>query len=161
MQDNLKVTVNNEFQFDIHPSEIAKLDILKLPKNNFHILKNNQSFKSKLVEANFNNRTYQIEVNGNKYSVKIEGKIDGLIKTLGFSIGNTKKSNEIKAPMPGLILNIQVKEGQEVKEGEVLLILEAMKMENAITAQKNGVVKLINASIGTTVDKGALLIEMD
>jgi len=62
--------------------------------------------------------------------------------------------------MPGLILSVNVKENQEVKEGEILLILEAMKMENAIESPKNGVVKSINIKVGNTVSKGALMIEL-
>ncbi|MHB1148545.1 MAG: biotin/lipoyl-containing protein, partial [Lutibacter sp.] len=71
-----------------------------------------------------------------------------------------KKENYIKAPMPGIILSINVMEGQEVKEGDTLLILEAMKMENAISAPKDGVIKSIFIISGKTVDKGELMIEM-
>ncbi len=80
---------------------------------------------------------------------------------MGFSIGSAKKANDIKAPMPGLILNVNVEEGQEVEEGETLLILEAMKMENAIGAPKNGTVKSINVKSNGTVEKGELMIEME
>ena len=62
--------------------------------------------------------------------------------------------------MPGLILSVNVKEGQDVLEGETLLILEAMKMENAISAPKDGIIKAIAVKIGGTVEKGALMIEM-
>ncbi len=79
---------------------------------------------------------------------------------MGFTIGLGKKANDIKAPMPGIILSINVKEGQEVKEGETLLILEAMKMENAIGSPKDGVIKSIFIKSGETVEKGELLIEM-
>jgi biotin carboxyl carrier protein len=63
--------------------------------------------------------------------------------------------------MPGLILEIQVKEGQDVKEDDTLLILEAMKMENVIHSPREGIIKSINVKQGETVDKDSLLIEFE
>jgi biotin carboxyl carrier protein len=79
---------------------------------------------------------------------------------MGFHKGASKKVNDIKAPMPGIILSVLVKENQQVKEGETLLILEAMKMENAITCPKDAIIKNITISVNQTVDKGQLLIEL-
>jgi biotin carboxyl carrier protein len=79
---------------------------------------------------------------------------------MGFSKSINKKENTIKAPMPGLILSVNVKLNQTVTEGETMLILEAMKMENAICAPKNGLIKSIHIKTGGTVEKGELLIEM-
>ena len=79
---------------------------------------------------------------------------------MGFSLGTAKKSNEIKAPMPGLILSLNIEESQKVKEGDTLLILEAMKMENTITAPKDGIIKSITVIKGVTVEKGELMIIM-
>ena len=87
--------------------------------------------------------------------------MDQLIESLGFEVGTSKKVNEIKAPMPGLILEINVKEGQDVKEGDPLLILEAMKMENVITSPREGVVKSLHVKQGETVDKDSLLIAFE
>ena len=63
--------------------------------------------------------------------------------------------------MPGLILEINVTEAQEVKENDPLLILEAMKMENVINSPRDGVIKSIKVSQGNTVEKNALLIEFE
>jgi len=131
-----------------------------LTNSKYHVLKNDKSFKVNLIKSDFSKRAYLIEVNSNKYHVKILNSIDETIKKIGLSIGISKKSNDIIAPMPGLILSVNVKENQEVKEGEILLILEAMKMENAIESPKNGVVKSINIKVGNTVSKGALMIEL-
>ena len=77
---------------------------------------------------------------------------------MGFEVGATKKVNDIKAPMPGLILDINVKVGQEVKENDALLILEAMKMENVLTSPRDGVIKSISVNKGNAVEKNQLLI---
>ena len=84
-----------------------------------------------------------------------------LIKEMGFEVGASKQVNAIKAPMPGLILEISVEVGQEVKENDPLLILEAMKMENSILSPRDGVIKSVAMTKGAAVEKGALLIEFE
>ncbi len=161
MEQNFKVKVNDSFNYDLKSSDINKLDVLKLSKSKFHILNNSKSYDVKLEKSNFLKKEYIIQVNSNNYTVKIANQLDMLIKEMGFSVSSTKKINDIKAPMPGLILSINVKESQEVKKGEILLILEAMKMENAITSPKDGIIKCIHIKSGGTVEKGELLIEFE
>jgi biotin carboxyl carrier protein len=156
----LKVKVNDSHEFEFKSSDIEKLDFLKCSASKFHIIEKNKSFDVRLENSDFNNREYIISVNANNYTVKISNEIDQLIKVMGFTIGSSIKANSIKAPMPGIILSVNVEENQEVTEGETLLILEAMKMENAISAPKSGFIKSIYAKSGETVEKGALLIEM-
>ncbi len=80
---------------------------------------------------------------------------------MGLSAFNTQKVNAIKAPMPGLIVEVMVEEGQEVVEGTPLLVLSAMKMENIIVSQGEGVVKSIEVKKSDAVEKGQLIIEME
>jgi len=156
----LKVKVNDSHEFEFKSSDIEKLDLLKRSETKFHVLEKNKSFAVKLEKSNFNHREYVVRVNSNRYTVKISNDTDLLIKQMGFTFGSSIKANSVKAPMPGIILSINVKENQEVKEGETLLILEAMKMENAIIAPKDGIIKSILIKSGETVDKGELMIEM-
>jgi biotin carboxyl carrier protein len=95
------------------------------------------------------------------YHIKISNPLDLLIEDMGFSMGSSKKLNYVKAPMPGIIIDIPVKKGDAVKEGDVLLVLEAMKMENAIICQKNSSVKEVYAAAGDKVEKGKLIIELE
>jgi biotin carboxyl carrier protein len=67
---------------------------------------------------------------------------------------------KVKAPLPGNILSISVKTGDEIKKGQRLLIYEAMKMENEVLAEKDGTVANIKVSVGDTVLQGDLLIEI-
>ena len=74
------------------------------------------------------------------------------------SSGSAVKVNEIKAPMPGLVVKVLVEPQHEVKKGDPVLILEAMKMENIIKSPCDGVIKSINTSKGSAVEKNHTLI---
>lgn len=67
----------------------------------------------------------------------------------------------IESHIPGTVLRIEIKEGQEVKEGQVLLILQAMKMDNKIAAPFSGKIKKIYITEGAKIPKGELMIEME
>ena len=159
MNHKFKVKVNSTSDFDITDSDISKLDVEKISGSKYHILQNNKPFKAELVDSNFNRKKYIVKINNHNYSVDISNPLDLLINKMGFTFGTTKHVNSIKAPMPGLILDIHVKQGQEVKEDEGLLILEAMKMENVITSPRDGVIKSVNIVKGEAIDKGHLLVE--
>ena len=115
----------------------------------------------------------QIEVNGTSYSVELHQEVKtsktprlvrkDVAKKPGE--GTIKKSASggsilLKAPLPGSIFKILVSEGDEVKKGDNMLIMEAMKMENEIKAEKDGVVKSIKVKLGAAVLQGDVLIEM-
>jgi biotin carboxyl carrier protein len=159
--NSYQVKVNNTFDFKIDTEAVLNLDSLKVSDLKFHILQNNTSYKTEIIKADFNQKSYSVKVNNNTYNVTIFNELDALIKEMGFEIGATKKINEIKAPMPGLILSVDVKIGQEVKEDDSLLVLEAMKMENVLTSPRDGIIKYISINKGETVNKNQLLIEFE
>jgi len=156
-----KIKVNASHQFEITKDHIEALDCIKTTATTFHILEENSSINASILNSDFNKKRYTIKVNNNTYEVVINDALDQQIETLGFEVGTSKKVNAIKAPMPGLILEIQVKKGQDVKEDDTLLILEAMKMENVINSPREGIIKSINVKQGETVDKDSLLIEFE
>lgn len=161
MNNTLKVSVNKEHNFEFTEEQIVNADAVSLNNSYFHFLHHNTSYHAKVVKEDFINKTYTVEINNNRYEVTIANALDALIKEMGFEIGNSKIVNEIKAPMPGLILEINVTVGQEVNEGDNLLILEAMKMENSFDSPRAGVIKSIAVEKGQAVDKGQLLIEFE
>lgn len=154
-----KVKVNNSFEFEVDSDEISQLDVIKTTDNAYHILKDHKTFRAEITEGQFNQKKYTVKINNNSYNVEINNDLDELIKAMGFEVGASKIINEIKAPMPGLILDISVKIGQEVKENDPLLILEAMKMENVLTSPRYGIIKSISVKKGDAVEKNQLLIE--
>jgi len=161
MTTNYNVTINQQIKQQISHESVADLDVITVNKNTVHLLFNNQSYHVELIEKDYNAKTYTLKVQGAIYTVKIANALDQLIEQMGLSTASSKKINQIKAPMPGLILDISVKVGDEVKENDTLLILEAMKMENSITSPRDGIIKTIAVKKGAAVDKNQLLIEFE
>ena len=157
---NYLVTVNEE-ERPIKKSDVDALDSIKIDSANFHLLEKNKAFDISVVHSDFLNKTLTISVNGNTYGVKIEDAYDQQVKKMGLLALTVKKVNTIKAPMPGLIVDIMVKKGQEISEGTPLLVLSAMKMENIILSLGDGVIKSIEVKKDDPVEKGQLIIEME
>ena len=116
-------------------------------------------------------KTYHIKLNGKVYEVEVEevkagASIAPTAETIEKPKAEVKKSTTpsnseaITAPMPGTITNILVKENESVKKGQVLAILEAMKMENEIVAPHDGVVSNISVDKGQNVNPGDTLLQM-
>lgn len=160
-KDPFQVSVEDQYRFEIQPDAVKNLDVIANGTNAFHVLEEGRSFHIKLLESDFARRRYTLQVDGIVYTAHISDYYERLIKKLGLSIGGHQKMNMAKAPMPGLVIDILVEPGQSIQKDEPMIILEAMKMENIIKAEGDGVVKTINAQKGQSVDKGHILIEFE
>ncbi|GAA3582652.1 acetyl-CoA carboxylase biotin carboxyl carrier protein subunit [Snuella lapsa] len=161
MDSIFKAKVNDSYEFEINEASLEQLDILKTSSNTFHILQAHKSYQAEITKADFNAKTYCVNINNSTYEVLIYNALDIRINDMGFTTGTTKHINSIKAPMPGLIRDISVGVGETVEENSPLLVLEAMKMENSIVAPRNGIIKSIEVGIGDAVDKNQLLIAFE
>ena len=163
----IKVQVN-ERSYEVTESEGVfhlngnpfHFDVEQLNTSRFHIIRNGRSFRAQLVKSSDDKKTLTLEINNNRYQISVKTKLDLLLEKLGMENAGNVTENEVKAPMPGLILQVMVEEGQEVKKGDPLLILEAMKMENVLKCPTDGVVSNILAEIGQSVEKGKVLIKL-
>lgn len=137
-------------------------DVVQVSDKKWSVIdENGNSFTVVLENEDRSTKSYDLKINGQFISVNAETKFDHLLKELGISAGGAKKLKEIKAPMPGLVLDVQVKEGDEVKEGDIVVILEAMKMENVIKSTGDATVKAIRVSKSDTIDKGEIMITFE
>lgn len=150
----VKKTLNKVF---INNEEVIA-DILSFSENKFHVLYQNQSYAVTANEIDHETKTCTLTLNGKKIKLELVDDYAELLEKMGMAEGSTKKFNELKAPMPGLVLRVLVKEGDVVKKGDGLLILEAMKMENILKSMGDGTVKKLHIAEKDTVDKGQLLI---
>lgn len=163
----MKVKVNEQHQFEVEVAEkVLKVNGLELQVDSRdlsvtqkHVIYQNKSYNIELVERNEDGKEVVVKVNGTLYQVGIEDQYDELLKKLGMDTSSANKVLEIKAPMPGLVLNVMVTEGQEVNKGDSLLVLEAMKMENIIKSPTGGVVKKILIRKGDKVEKNEILLQ--
>lgn len=156
-----KVKVNDSRTFEINADALKDIDIIKTTADHYHVLHHQQSIDATVTESDFLSKSYRVKINNTEYKVAISDTLDQQIEAMGFALGASKKVNSIKAPMPGLILEITANAGDTINEGDSLLILEAMKMENVITSPRDGVIKSIQVSKGDAVEKNQLLIEFE
>lgn len=138
-----------------------------MKKFKFTIRGNEYGVDIKKIENNI----ATIEVNGTLYDVEIEREVKPtktpqlVRKVVPSKAENIEKreggsSSPVKAPLPGKIMTVKVKSGDIVKKGDVILVMEAMKMENNVLAEKDGVVETIKVQPGDSVLEGDVLIEM-
>jgi len=133
-------------------------DVIEVKNNSFSVIKDHQSYNVEVLNVIPAEKSFLIKVNGLKYQMQAKDKYDELLHSLGMDNLATKKVSDLKAPMPGLVFDIIASEGQEVKKGDALLILEAMKMENMIKSPTDGVIKSIEVEKGVAVEKNQVLL---
>jgi len=110
------------------------------------------------VFVNRNESGYDVLVAGERHEVSVEDEYTRRIANIGGKTHALKGEAQVKAPMPGLVVSVKAREGDVVKHGQGLVILEAMKMENELRAPWEGVVKQIKVSAGQKVDQGQVLL---
>ena len=151
----------NDFIFYFDNSELAEIDLIQRSATEFNCIKNNRSVNAVLEEADPINKKFKVAIEGEIFSIEIKDELDQMLEKMGFGIGVNKQLSNIRAPMPGLVLEINVAEGQIVNGGDKILILEAMKMENIIMVPSGATIKKILVSKGQAVDRGQLLVELE
>ena len=162
----LRASILND-NFDVEPSgegftvngKFFQWDIAKIADGYFHILYAGKGYTAEVVKTDFQSKSFHVKINGVIYPVQVKDKFDLLLEKVGMSSTTSGKLNLIKAPMPGLIIDLKVKTGDVVKAGDPLLILEAMKMENILKAPGEGEVKSVKVKKGDSVEKNQVLIE--
>ncbi|GAB5550514.1 MAG: acetyl-CoA carboxylase biotin carboxyl carrier protein subunit [Saprospiraceae bacterium] len=155
-----QVLTNGEKK-DIDTQELTDLDIVPTGPQQYHLLKDGIRYDVEVLNLNHTEKTLLLLINGQKVNVEIKDQYDLLVHRLGLSKVNLVQEKEIKAPMPGLIVDVLVEPGTQVEKGTPLLILEAMKMENMLKATSDGLVESVLVSKGQTVDKNQVLIALD
>ena len=156
----MKAQVNKRFSFSFDNNEFD-WDCVETKEGRFHVLFNGQSFVAWLVEAYPSRKEFVFRINNNNYHVLLKDKYDELLHSLGMDVFNGHKEIEIKAPMPGRVLDVMLDVGDFVKKGDSMLVLEAMKMENVIKSPTDGVIKRVVVLKGCVVDKNDVLIEFE
>lgn len=103
---------------------------------------------------------WEVMLHGNLYEVRVEDERERRLRAAAVGSEQEHAEFNLKAPMPGLVVAIPVREGQEVKKGEVLVILESMKMQNELKSPKAGIVGAIRVQVGTSVEQKQVLLSV-
>jgi acetyl/propionyl-CoA carboxylase alpha subunit len=149
-RDSATITINGQ---------AVTWDVVKLGPDRFHVLYEGRSYSAELVAVDYTTKHIVLKVNGQRIELNAKDRFDLLLERLGMSNAATAKVNELKAPMPGLIVDIRVQPGQAVQKGDPLLVLEAMKMENILKAPADGTVSGIKVNLRDNVQKGQVLVQ--
>lgn len=153
------VTIEFEASQPVLNGEPFEWDVVKLTDRTFHILHKNQSYNAEVLEVDPKTKTVSLKINDHVHQVQLKDRFDVLLEKMGMGNTASTKINELKAPMPGLIVGINVQPDDVVSKGDSLLILEAMKMENVLKAVGEGTIKTIRVAQGDRVEKGQVLVE--
>ena len=153
--------IANGFEFFFTETDLQTADLIKFSPTEFNCIKDNRSVNVKLMATDATGKNLQLLVDGEVFNIAIKDELDQLLDQMGLGAAAGKQVKEIKAPMPGLVLEISVKDGQEVKEGDRILILEAMKMENSIIIHADAKIKKVAVKAGQAVEKGQVLVELE
>lgn len=164
-----RITINNRQEFQIETRGDKTLvngkemqpDIVKLDEYRYHVLLGNRSYTVEVLELDRESKAGILKVNGREYSFRAKDRYDELLEKLGMENLTVRKTDDLKAPMPGLVVKILVSAGQEVTKDDNLLVLEAMKMENIIRSPGDGKVKSCPVKPGDSVEKGQLLMTFE
>ena len=146
--DNIRVLQNNSEQ---------KIDCVALSSNSFSLILNSHTYYLTITPQLDG---YEVTVDNYTHFVQIKNELELLLEKFGMHSEASNHNDEIHAQIPGLVSHIFVKEGDSVKAGAKLCILEAMKMENEITSPKNGMITRIHIVSGDNVEKGNLIMEI-
>ncbi len=165
----MKVRVNDKYDFDLEKkgkniflkNKEVDFDLKEIRPGTFNLLLNNKSFNIETIESDAKSKHYKLLLNNKIFTVSLKDKLDELLQQLGMDAAASIKVNDLKAPMPGLVLDILVQEGDKITKGDTLIVLEAMKMENGLKAIADATVKKISVKKGNTVEKNQVLIQLE
>lgn len=156
---------NKEFEIEIVDERHIRIGE-RLLEVNFESVSGQPVFSLILDGKSYESFVYQGEedwevlIRGRQYQVKIEDEREKRLKAAAG--GGVIEGGEflLKAPMPGLVVSILIEEGQEVKKGQVMLILESMKMQNELKAPRDGILGRVRVKAGESVEQRQTLLSV-
>ncbi len=142
----------------VAPGSEESWDWKQLAPGVFDVRMGNRNVRIERMDGPDEKGNVTIRVNGVVQVLQVLGPQQLLLESMGMSANVETQEKHVESPMPGKILQVMVATGTEVDEGDPLLVLEAMKMENVIRAPRSGVIAVVQAQVGEAVEKAAILV---
>ena len=163
----LKATVNSSQEYQVAQKQGVisvndqdfNWDLAQLAPGKYHVIRNGKGYEVEVLESEAKGKQLTLKVNGKTHEVQLQDHMDLLLEKLGIDATADQGMQDLKAPMPGLVVEVFVSVGDVVSKGDRLMTLEAMKMENILKAQGDGEVKAISVSQGDSVEKNQVMIQ--
>lgn len=163
----LKATVNNAREYQVEQKQdlitvngqAFDWDLAQLAPGKYHIIKDGQGYQIEVMTSEAEGKQLTLKINGQSHEVQLQDHMDLLLEKLGIDASADQGMQDLKAPMPGLVVEVFVQPGDMVAKGDKLMTLEAMKMENILKAQGDGEVKSVQVGKGDSVEKNQVMIQ--
>jgi acetyl/propionyl-CoA carboxylase alpha subunit len=138
--------------------ERVEAELVRVPgRPTLHLLADGRSHT--LVANRRDRQLWELDLDGDRYEVAVVDERTRAIQAMTGQGVAAKGPRPVLAPMPGLVVRVSVEPGDRVRAGQSVVIIEAMKMENDLKAESDGVVERVSAVAGQAVEKGAVLVE--
>ena len=142
----------------VAPGSEDSWDWKQLAPGVFDVRMGNRNVRIERMDGPDHKGNITVRVNGVVQTLQVLNQQQLLLESMGMTSGAETQQKHVESPMPGKILQVMVSPGAEVVEGDSLLVLEAMKMENVIRAPRAGIIEEVQARVGVAVEKAAVLV---
>ncbi|WP_035842464.1 acetyl-CoA carboxylase biotin carboxyl carrier protein subunit [Crocinitomix catalasitica] len=141
--------------------QLNELDITKLGEGIYRVGSKSAHYILEVLAVDFDLKTLKVRQDHQVYDIVFKNELDLVLDKMGIKRKVETVNTDVKAPMPGKVIEVIVAVGDRVSKGDGIVILEAMKMENVLKAESDAVIKSILIEEGVSVEKNQLLIELD
>lgn len=170
MKINAKINETSTIEFTPNSNNILEgnigekpfiVELVKGGRKGLLVSKNGKKYFARLLDLDVPNKKVTLKIDGDRFEIELKDEYDNLLHSLGMDAASTKKVNELKAPMPGVVVDVVVNVGDRVVKDDPLVVLEAMKMENMLKSPADGIISSINIEKGETVEKNKVLVNFE
>ncbi|WP_221832296.1 acetyl-CoA carboxylase biotin carboxyl carrier protein subunit [Paracrocinitomix mangrovi] len=151
----------NQFNTIALDKEMSKSVVRHLSDNVFEVEKDGNVEVFEVLNVDLATKELTVRHRHRVYDIAFKNELDLVLDKMGIKRSVDNLNTDIKAPMPGKVLDVAVKAGDKVAKGDTILILEAMKMENVLKAENDCSIKKVNVVSSDNVEKNQVLVELD
>ncbi|MEP1097071.1 MAG: biotin/lipoyl-containing protein [Cyclobacteriaceae bacterium] len=154
-----KITLEKEGTDLLINGRKSEQEVVQIDDRSFKVFSKTKIYSVEVVQMD--DGGINLTIDGKAVSVSSRSHIEQVLEKLGMNTLTASSISDIKAPMPGTILSLDIEVGNQVSKGDTILILEAMKMENVIKSPGDGIIASVLVKEGDNVEKNQLLISLE